>query len=59
MAREPQAVTSENYDVLWKHGLSQSQIMEIVGMAALAVYANIMADATAMDDDAMFKTLMG
>ena len=58
-AREPQAVTSEDYDVLRKHGLSQSQITEIVGMAALAVYANIMADATAMDDDAMFKTLMG
>src|SRR5688572_21999410 len=29
-AREPQAVTREDYDVLRKHSLSQSKIMEIV-----------------------------
>ena len=57
-AREPQAVTGEDYDVLRNHGLSQSKIMEIVGMAALAVYANIIADATAMEDDAMFRTFL-
>ena len=56
-AREPQSLTSGDYDKLRKHGLSQSQIMELVGMAALAVYANIVADATAMEPDAMFDTL--
>jgi hypothetical protein len=39
------------------HGLSQSEIMEIIGMSALAVYANIIADATAMTEDEMFNTL--
>jgi len=56
-ARSPQALTSDDYDVLRKHGFSQTQIVEIIGMAALAVYANIIADATAMEADTMFDTL--
>jgi uncharacterized peroxidase-related enzyme len=53
-AREPQAMTTDDYDGLRKHGFSQAQIMELVGMAALAVYANIIADATGMEADRMF-----
>lgn len=56
-ARDPQGLTNGDYDVLRAHGLSQSQIMELISMAALAVYANIIADATAMEPDAMFQTL--
>lgn len=33
------------------HGLSQSVLVELVAMSALAVYANIIADATAMEPD--------
>lgn len=56
-AREPQALTDGDYDVLRKHGLPQSQIVELISMAALAVYANIIADATAMETDKIFETL--
>jgi alkylhydroperoxidase family enzyme len=47
----------EDYDRLGKCGLSRSQILELIAMSGLAVYANIMADATAMEPDAMFSAL--
>ena len=53
-ARDPQSLTAADYDLLRKHDYSQSQIVEIVAMSALAVYANVIADATAVDDDEMF-----
>jgi len=56
-ARDPQALTSDDYDGLRGHGISQTQIMELISMAALAVYANIIADATAMEPDTMFDSL--
>jgi alkylhydroperoxidase family enzyme len=56
-SRDPQSLTGEDYDVLRGHGLQQSEIVEIVGMSALAVYANIIADATAMEPDEMFQTI--
>ncbi|MBC8036340.1 MAG: carboxymuconolactone decarboxylase family protein [Rhizobiales bacterium] len=56
-ARDPQGLTSDDYDVLRAYGLSQSQIMELISMAALAVYANIIADATAMEADKVFETV--
>ena len=39
---------------LYSHGLTTSQVMELIAMSAFAVYANIIADATAMDADEMF-----
>ena len=56
-SRNPTNVTEHDYGALRQHGLTQSQIVEIIGMAAFAVYANIIADATAMDSDQMFETL--
>ena len=56
-ARNPQSLTDDDYDTLRQHGLQQSEIVEIVGMSALAVYANIIADATAMDPDQMFNSI--
>jgi len=50
-------LTDDDYDKLRRHGLPQSEIVEIVGMSALAVYANIIADATAMDPDEMFNSI--
>lgn len=52
---DPQSLTDEDYEQLRRHGLKQSEIVELIGMAALAVYANIIADATAMDQDEMFQ----
>ena len=56
-ARHPQGLIEEDYAKLRRHGLKQSEIVEIVGMSALAVYANILADATAMEPDAMFDSI--
>jgi len=56
-SRAPRSVTAADYDMLRKHGLGESEIIELVGMSALAVYANIIADATAMEADPAFDEL--
>ena len=56
-SRNPQSLTEDDYDKLHGHGLKQSEIVEIVGMSAFAVYANIIADATAMEPDEMFHSI--
>jgi uncharacterized peroxidase-related enzyme len=53
-ARDPQSLTDGDFEVLRRHGLGQSEIMEAISMAALAVYANTIADATGMPADEMF-----
>lgn len=53
-ARDPQSLTEKDFEGLRLHGLAQSEIMEIISMAALAVYANTIADATGMAADEMF-----
>ena len=54
-SRDPQGLSDQDYKSLRDHGLKQSEIVELIGMSALAVYANIMADATAMEPDKMFQ----
>jgi uncharacterized peroxidase-related enzyme len=56
-ARDPQSLTAADHKTLFSHGYTQSQVVEVVSMSALAVYANIMADATAMENDEMFDRL--
>jgi len=53
-ARDPQSLTTGDYAGLRSYGLSDNEILEIISMAGLAVYANILADATGMEADAMF-----
>jgi len=53
-ARAPQSLTAHDYATLRTHGLANKEIVEIISMAALAVYANILADATGMEEDSMF-----
>lgn len=55
--RNPQGLKEEDYETLRRHGINQLEIVEIVGMSAFAVYANIIADATAMESDEMFSTV--
>jgi uncharacterized peroxidase-related enzyme len=55
-AEAPQSLTSVEFEGLRAHGLGESEIAEIVSMSALAVYANIIADATGMMADEMFST---
>ena len=56
-SRDPQSLGEGDYAQLRQHGLGRSEIVEIIAMSAFAVYANIIADATAMEPDAMFSTL--
>ena len=56
-SRNPQSLTEGDYDTLRRHGLRQTEILELIAMSGLAVYANIMADATGMEADAIFASL--
>ena len=53
-ARDPRTVGEPDIRALRAHGLSDAEIVELIAMSGLAVYANIMADATAVPPDAMF-----
>ena len=53
-SRDPQSMVDKDFADLYAMGLRESEAMELVAMSALAVYANIIADATAMDADDMF-----
>jgi uncharacterized peroxidase-related enzyme len=56
-SRDPQGLVEADFDKLRRHGLEQSEILELIGMSAFAVYANIMADATQMESDTMFASI--
>jgi uncharacterized peroxidase-related enzyme len=56
-ARDPQSLRDADFDVLRRHGLAEPEILEIISMSALAVYANILADATGVRSDEMFSQL--
>ena len=56
-SRDPQSLAKADFEILYKHGFTQSEVVEMIGMSALAVYANIIADATAMEQDEMFGQL--
>lgn len=57
-ALEPQSIAQEDYDGLRRHGLSDEEIVEVIGMAAFSVYANIVADATRVETDAEFDRII-
>jgi uncharacterized peroxidase-related enzyme len=56
-SRDPQSLTEQDYEQLRQQGLGHSETIEIIAMSAFAVYANIIADATAMNPDEMFGTI--
>ena len=56
-SRNPQSLSEGDFKQLRDHGLTQSGIVEAIAMSAFAVYANIIADTTAMSPDEMFDTL--
>jgi len=56
-AQRPADLTDEDFQSLRRHGFDEPKILEVIAMAGLAVYANIMADATAMQPDSMFDRL--
>ncbi len=56
-AKNPQGLLESDMARLYGHGLPTSQVVELIAMSAFAVYANIIADATAMEPDGMFSTV--
>lgn len=56
-SRNPQGLIDSDLVVLYNHNFTTSEIVELMAMSAFAVYANIIADATGMDNDEMFSTL--
>jgi uncharacterized peroxidase-related enzyme len=53
-ARNPQSMTDADYASLHGHGLNDEDIMELISVIGLAVYLNIVADATGVTPDDMF-----
>lgn len=53
-ARDPQSMTPQDYASLHAHGLDDEDIMELISVIGLAVYLNIVADATGVTPDDMF-----
>lgn len=53
-ARNPQSMTEQDYASLHRHGLGDEDIMELISVIGLAVYLNIVADATGVTPDDMF-----
>jgi hypothetical protein len=48
------SLSEADYESVRSHGLGQPEIVELTAMSGLAVYANIIADATGMEADDMF-----
>lgn len=56
-SRDPQSLNEDDFNGVRAVGLSQGEIVELIAMSGLAVYANIMADACGMEADPMFDTV--
>jgi len=54
-ARDPQSLSDADYGILRSHGFTHSDMVELINVAALAVYLSILADATGMETDEMIK----
>ena len=53
----PNFITTQGHSSTVVRGSWEAVRKEIIAMSAFAVYANIIADATAMEPDPMFNTL--
>lgn len=53
-ARAPQTLDDDDFQLLQEHGLDDAEMLELIAMSGLAVYANTMADATRVEPDSIF-----
>jgi uncharacterized peroxidase-related enzyme len=53
-SKDPQKISESDYEKLRQHQLGEPEILELIAMSSLAVYANIIADATGMEADTIF-----
>lgn len=58
VATDPLDIGDEDYNILKEHGVSEAELMEIISMASLATYANIIADALKVDVDGDFHKIL-
>ena len=56
-AAAPEELNDQDFASLTCHGLDQEQALEVIATAAMAVYATIIADATLLETDAMFRKM--
>lgn len=54
-ALDPQSLVKEDYDTVRDQGVSEQELMEIIGLAALGNFADTLADAVKIDVDEVFK----
>lgn len=57
-ATDPASLTTADYDVLRRQGITDAELVEIVAMSAFAVYATIVADALKVDIDPGFHAML-
>lgn len=53
-SQSPQGLNEDDMAAMRAHGLSDAELMELIAMSALAVYANTLADAMQVEPDSMF-----
>lgn len=56
-SRDPRSLTDDDFATMRRHGMGDAELMELIAMSALAVYANIIADATGVEPDAIFAQI--
>lgn len=56
-ARSPQSLMEDDFVSLRRNGFSAAEITELIAMAGLALYANILADALGIETDTLFGAL--
>jgi hypothetical protein len=56
-SRNPQSLTEADFTGLKQQGLLDADIVEVIAMSGLAVYANIIADAIGIEPDKMFDEI--
>ena len=50
----PQGLDDGDFQLLRDHGLDDAEMLELIAMSGLAVYANTIADATRVEPDSIF-----
>jgi len=59
VATDPTHLVDQDYEIVKQHGVSDAELMEIIAMASLAMYATIIADALKIDIDKDFQEILG
>jgi uncharacterized peroxidase-related enzyme len=57
-ALTPQDLTAADYDAVRDHGVTDQELAEVIGLAALANYLDTLADAMKIDVDAVFQEVL-